>query len=106
MRFGHGQIIGEIKHVLKKDVFSLKSYQSHISAKDLKTREMALNLGKISKIGAEINVKCTSGTGQLLKISAHEFQEKILGNNLVTKAIKETIHNKLIQYVDKTGSRY
>ena len=51
MRFGHGQIIGEIKHVLKKDVFSLKSYQTYISPKDLKTRELALNLGKISKIG-------------------------------------------------------
>ena len=67
---------------------------------------MALNLSKISKIGAEINLKCTSGTGQLLKISVHEFQEKVLGYNFVTKAIKETIHNKLLQYVDKTGSRY
>ena len=67
---------------------------------------MALNLGKISKKGAEIKLKCTSGTGQLLKISVHEFQEKVLGNHFVMKAIKETILNKLIQYVDKTGSRY
>ena len=67
---------------------------------------MAINLGKISKIGAEINVRCTSGTGQLLKISVHEFQEKILGYNFVGSAIKESIHNKLIQYVNKTGNRY
>jgi hypothetical protein len=27
IRFGHGQVIGEIQHVLKRDVFSIDSYQ-------------------------------------------------------------------------------
>lgn len=36
-------------------------------------RDMAVNLGKVAQMGAKIEIKCTSVTGELLKISAHEF---------------------------------
>ena len=56
---------------------------------------MALNLGKIENIGAKLSLRCTSGTGQLLRISVHEFQEKVMGYNLVCQNILDSIHYKL-----------
>ena len=70
-------------------------------------REMAINLGKIADIGSFINLRCTSRTGELLRISVHEFHEKVLGTtSYVHQSIKENVHNKLQSFINKTGSRY
>ena len=60
VRFGYGQVIGEIKHVLKQDIFSLESYQQNTRVsqrqKDIinNIREMALTLGSVQEFGEPI----------------------------------------------------
>ena len=57
VKFGYGQIIGEIKHVLKQDIFSIDSYKPSTKMtqkqKDLTNsiREMSLTLGSVQEFG-------------------------------------------------------
>lgn len=46
-------------------------------------RSMAVDLGKIALMGGKIEIKCTSITGELMRISTHEFTEKIMCYNFV-----------------------
>jgi hypothetical protein len=77
-----------------------------LSPRDQQMKDHALNLGNIASIGGTVHYECTSGTGKLLRISTHEFEEKIMAYYSVAEQIKESINNKLKTYVLKTSMRY
>lgn len=67
VRFGPGQIIGEISHTLKHEVFSIfrdvKKFHIAESDLDVELRNQATTLGEISSKVGPIKIKCSSVEG-------------------------------------------
>jgi hypothetical protein len=95
VRFGTGQIIGEVQQVISKAI---------IKNDQLNT---IINQCKVAFKGIEpIKMKCVSNGGQLLRISTYEFFKKLMSNHNISQRITDNTTNKVMDFILKSASRY